>query len=97
MPGQNLSNIMASSGLGDKEAALNLHNLYPQSQSPMSFKQMQKAKRQKRAGGSFIGNVPAMQGSVVQNRQSANGSQINANQSPLHQFYATSKNQGSRQ
>ena len=28
---------------------LNLQNLYPQSQSPMSFKQIQSAKRQKRA------------------------------------------------
>ena len=46
MPGHGLSNIMASSnGVDNMEDALNLQNLYPQSQSPMSFKQMQKAKR----------------------------------------------------
>ena len=42
MPGHN---IMAVSGPGEQDGALNLQNLYPQSQSPMSFKQMQKAKR----------------------------------------------------
>lgn len=40
-----LANIMAISGDRDREDILNLHNLYPQSQSPMSFKQMRGAKR----------------------------------------------------
>ena len=49
---QGLSQIMAASAVvGDSQdvMGLNLQNLYPQSQSPMSFKQMQSAKRQKRA------------------------------------------------
>mmetsp|Transcript_12629 Transcript_12629/g.16235 ORF Transcript_12629/g.16235 Transcript_12629/m.16235 type:complete len:84 (-) Transcript_12629:488-739(-) len=56
MPSHGLSNIMASSsGMDNVEDALNLQNLYPQSQSPMSFKQMQKAKRQKRVSANMVG------------------------------------------
>ena len=40
MPGQALNNIMASSGAMDLDNALSLQNLYPSTQSPMSFKQL---------------------------------------------------------
>ena len=92
--------MASSSGVDNMEDALNLQNLYPQSQSPMSFKQIQKAKRQKRvnanmvAPGGAAGHIVAT-GSQAQSRQSANGSHLNhpaANQNPqLQQFYTVSK------
>lgn len=70
----------------------------------MSFKQMQKAKRQKRSNTQFIGQPGANSGG--QNRQSRlspnGGSNMagggnGSGQSPLHQFYAATKNQPTRQ
>ena len=46
-----MPNATMGLGAGGSDAGdmLNLQNLYPQSQSPMSFKQIQNVKRQKRA------------------------------------------------
>jgi len=88
MPGQGgLTNILASSGGGELENALSLQSLYPSAQSPMSFKQLQKAKRQKRVNASLVGNAQGTSDTAptypTHSRQSSNPSNLNANASPL--------------
>ena len=74
----NQNHNFTSGGLAtNDEEILNLNGMYPQTQSPMSFKQIQNAKRLKKVSGNFV-NQPSRQ---------SNNSTNQPNKSPMAQFY----------